>query len=166
MGVVETNKKRMKKYLIPLIISVIVLVSYFSIFSTTIQENSLSKQCDIPDDVNFVDRRRVISTPNDGKPHYSIQEEFSIHYTVPIGYFEVDENSHSLILKPVPTSHGYVIMCDPLPVLEKRFDVKLDGLIILVDNEEIGYHVIDDTLKINVNNNTRIEIVGVLHPWY
>ena len=151
MGVVETNKKRMKKYLIPLIISVIVLVSYFSIFSTTIQENSLSKQCDIPDDVNFVDRRSIISTPNDGKPHYSIQEEFSIHYTVPIGYFEVDENSHSLILKPVPTSHGYVIMCDPLPVLE---------------NEEIGYHVIDDTLKINVNNNTRIEIVGVLHPWY
>ncbi|WP_158641236.1 hypothetical protein [Candidatus Nitrosopumilus salaria] len=64
----------------------------------------------------------------------------------------------------MPTSHGYVIMCDPLPVLEKRFDVKLDGLIILVDDEEIGYHVIDDTLKINVDNNTRIEIVGVLHP--
>ncbi|EIJ65807.1 hypothetical protein BD31_I1895 [Candidatus Nitrosopumilus salaria BD31] len=28
---------------------------------------------------------------------------------------------------------------------------------------EIEYHMVDDTLKININNNTRIEIVGVLY---
>lgn len=150
----------MKTYLIPIILSVIVLVAYFSISPSIIQENSLSKQCDIPYDVNFVDRRSVISAPNDGKPHYSFEKEFSIFYTIPIGEFSVDESTHSLILKPVPTSHGYVIMCDPLPVLEKRFETKLHGLFILVDGEEIEPNLVNDVLRINVNNNTRIEIIG------
>ena len=109
----------MKKYLIPLIASVVVIAFYFSISQTVLQENGLSKQCDIPYDVNFIQRRNVVLGPNDGKPHYSISEEFSIFSTVPIGEFSVDENSWSLILKPVPNSHGYVIMCNPLPVLEK-----------------------------------------------
>ncbi|PIW32731.1 MAG: hypothetical protein COW27_03095, partial [Nitrosopumilales archaeon CG15_BIG_FIL_POST_REV_8_21_14_020_37_12] len=125
--------------------------------------NGLSKQCDIPYDVNFIQRRNVVLGPNDGKPHYSISEEFSIFSTVPIGEFSVDENSWSLILKPVPNSHGYVIMCNPLPVLEKRFDAKMDGLVVLVDSEEIEHHIIDDTLKVNVNNNTRIEIIGFFY---
>lgn len=150
----------MKIYLIPIILSVIVLVAYFSISLITIQENSLSKQCNIPYDVNFVDRRRAISGPNDGKPHYSIEEEFSIYYTVPIGEFRIDDVSHSLILKPVSTSHGYIIMCDPLPVLEKRFDRRLHGLFVLVDGEEIEPNLANDVLRINVNNNTRIEIIG------
>jgi hypothetical protein len=150
----------MKKYLIPLIISAIVLVSYFSISQTVLQEQSLSKQCTIPYDVNFIERRGISLGSNDGKPHYSIEEEFSIYHTVPVGYFEVDEISHSLILKPVPTSHGYIIMCDPLPILEKRFETKMDGLFILVDNEEIEPNLVNDVLKINVNNNTRIEIIG------
>ena len=150
----------MKTYLIPIIISSIILVSYFSTSQTIFQEQSLSKQCTIPYDLNFIERS-VISTPNDGKLHYSISGEFSIHYTVPIGYFGVDEFSHSLILKPVVTSHGYIIMCDPLPILEKRFGVQIDGLIILVDDKEIEYEIINNVLKIYVNNNTRIEIVGI-----
>lgn len=150
----------MKKYLIPIIISVVVITIYFSISQIVLQESNLSKQCDIPYDVNFIQRRDVVLGPNDGKPKYSISEEFSIFSTVPIGEFAVDETAHSLILKPVPNSHGYIVMCDPLPVLEKRFDAKMDGMIVLVDSEEIEYHMVDDTLRINVNNNTRIEIVG------
>ncbi|MCV0391976.1 MAG: hypothetical protein K5790_01640 [Nitrosopumilus sp.] len=150
----------MRTYLIPIIISVIVIVAYFSISPATIPENRLSKQCDIPQDVNFVDRRRAVSGPNDGKPHYSIEEEFSIFYTVPIGEFRVDDVAHSLILKPVPTLHGYVIMCDPLPNLEKRFEIKLDSLVILIDGIEIPYEIENNVLRIDVNNNTRIEIVG------
>ena len=150
----------MKSYLIPIIISVVALVAYFSISPTIFQENNLSKQCDIPYDVNFVDRRGAISGPNDGKPHYSIDEEFSIFYTVPIGEFRVDDVSHSLILKPVVTSHGYIIMCDPLPILEKRLETKLDSLAILVDGIEIPYKIENNVLRIDVNNNTSIEIVG------
>jgi len=150
----------MKTYLIPIIISVVALMAYFSISPTIFQENNLSKQCDIPYDVNFVDKRRAISGPNDGKPHYSIDEEFSIFYTVPIGEFRVDDVSHSLILKPVVTSHGYIIMCDPLPNLEKRLETKLDSLAILVDGIEIPYKIENNVLRIDVNNNTSIEIVG------
>ena len=154
----------MKKYLIPLIVTAAVIAIYFSISQTVLQENGLSKQCDIPYDVNFIERRSVTLGPNDGKPHYSISEEFSIFYTVPIGEFNVDETSWSLILKPVPNSYGYVIMCNPLPVLEKRFDAKMDGIMVLVDSEEIEHHIINDILKINVSNNTRIEIIGFFYP--
>jgi len=150
----------MKTYLIPIIISVVALMAYFSISPTIFQENNLSKQCDIPYDVNFGDKRRSISGPNDGKPHYSIDEEFSIFYTVPIGEFRVDEITPSLILKPVVKSHGYIIMCDPLPILEKRLETKLDSLAILVDGIEITYAIENNVLRIDVNNNTRIEIVG------
>ena len=132
----------------------------FVILQPVSQEQNLSKQCDIPHDVNFIDRRRAISGPNDGKPHYSIEEEFSIFYTVPIGEFRVDDVSHSLMLKPVPTSHGYIIMCDPLPNLEKRFETTLHGLFVLVDGEEIEPNLVNDLLRIDVNNNTRIEIIG------
>ena len=52
-------------------------------------------------------------------------------------------------------------MCDPLPTLEKRFGALIDGLVILVDDKEIEYKIINNVLKINVNNNTRIEIVGI-----
>ena len=153
---------KMKTITIMAITSVIILSGIVSgvIILQTTQDHTLSKQCTIPFDVDFVDRRRAYSAPNDGKPHYSIEEEFSIYYTVPIGYFEVDENSHSLILKVVPNSQGYVIMCDPLPNLEKRFNKKMDGLLILVDNEETEYDIVNGALKINVNNNTRIEIIG------
>jgi len=154
----------MKKFLIPIIVSAVVIAFYFSISQTILQENALSKQCDIPHDVNFIERRSVTLGPNDGKPHYSISEEFSIFYTIPIGEFSIDENSWSLILKPVPNSHGYVIMCDPLPILEKRFDTKMDGIMVLVDNEEIEHDIVDDILRINVNNNTRIEIIGFFYP--
>ncbi len=108
----------MKTYLVPIIISVVALMVYFSISPTIFQENNLSKQCDIPYDVNFVDRRRATSGPNDGKLIIHRGGIFNF-YTVPIGEFRVDDVSHSLILKPVITSHGYVIMCDPLPNLEK-----------------------------------------------
>ena len=131
----------------------------FGVSQYVLQERNISKQCDIPYDENFIERN-VISTPNDGKPHFSIKGEFSIYHTVPIGEFRVDEIAHSLILKPVPTSHGYIIMCDPLPVLEKRFETKLDGLMILVDNEEIEHNIANNMLRIDVNNNTRIEIIG------
>ena len=150
----------MKTYLIPIIISSIILVSYFSTSQTIFQEQSLSKQCTIPHDENFI-KRRFYSSPNDGKPHHTIETEFSIYRTVPIGEFRVDEFSHSLILKPVVTSHGYIIMCDPLPILEKKFGAQIDGLIILVDDKEIEYEIINNVLKIYVNNNTRIEIVGI-----
>ncbi|MCV0372339.1 MAG: hypothetical protein K5793_02125 [Nitrosarchaeum sp.] len=154
----------MKKYLIPLIVTAAVIAIYFSISQTVLQENGFSKQCDIPYDVNFIERRDIVSGINDGKPHYSIAQEFSIFSTIPIEEFSVDEDSWSLILKPVPNSHGYVIMCNPLPILEKRFDAKIDGLMVLVDNEEIEHHIVGDTLKINVNNNTRIEIIGFFYP--
>lgn len=131
----------------------------FAVSQYVLQEQNLSKQCDIPYDENFIERR-AYSAPNDGKPHFSIEGEFSIFYTVPIGEFKVDELAHSLILKPVPTSHGYIIMCDPLPVLEKRFETKIDGLMILVDNEEIEHNIVHNVLRIDVNNNTRIEIIG------
>ena len=149
----------MKTYLIPLFVATIIIIGYFSISQTIVQDQNLSKDCLISDDINFIEGR-ALSGPNDGKPHYSIQEEFSMHYTVPIGYFEVDEISQSLILKPVSNSHGYIIMCEPLPTLEKRFDTKLNSIIILVDNEEIEFKIIENVLKINVNNNTLIEIVG------
>jgi len=154
----------MKKYLVPLIVSAVVIALYFSISQTVLQENDLSKQCTIPYDANFIERRGIVLGPNDGKPHYSIEEEFSIFHTVPIGEFSVDENSWSLILKPVPNSHGYVIMCNPLPNLEKRFDAKMDDIMVLVDSEEIEHQIVDDTLRINVNNNTRIEIIGFFYP--
>jgi hypothetical protein len=147
----------MKTYLIPIIISAIVIMSYFSISQTVLQEQSLSKQCTIPYDVNFIEQRAITSS-SDGKPRYSIQEEFSIFHTVPIGQFSVDEVTHSLILKPVPASHGYIVMCNPLPILEKRFDKHMDGLFILVDGEEIKPNLVNDVLRIDVNNNTRIEI--------
>jgi hypothetical protein len=150
----------MKTYLIPLMVAVIVVVVYFSISQPILQEQSLSKQCAIPHDENFI-KRKFYSSPNDGKPHHTIETEFSIYRTVPIGEFRVDEFSHSLILKPVVTSHGYIIMCDPLPILEKRFDTQIDGLVILVDDKEIEYEMINNVLKIYVNNNTRIEIVGI-----
>ena len=149
----------MKSYLVPIIISVIAIFAYFSIWPTVMQEQGLSKQCDIPYDENFIDRS-IIAAPNDGKPHFSIKGEFSISHTVPIGEFRVDELAHSLILKPVPNSHGYIIMCDPLPVLEKRFETKLDGLMILVDDEEIENNLVNNVLRLDVNNNTRIEIIG------
>ena len=149
----------MKSYLVPIIISVIAIIAYFSIWPTGMQEQGLSKQCDIPYDENFIEGR-VIAAPNDGKPHFSIKEEFSISYTVPIGEFRVDELAHSLILKPVPNSNGYIIMCDPLPVLEKRFQTKLDGIMILVDGEETEPNLVNDVLRINIENNTRIEIIG------
>ena len=60
----------------------------------------------------------------------------------------------------MPTSHGYIIMCDPLPNFEKRFETKIDGLMILVDNEEIEHNMVNNVLRIDVNNNTRIEIIG------
>ncbi|MDH3340991.1 MAG: hypothetical protein OEL84_06875 [Nitrosopumilus sp.] len=132
----------------------------FAVSQDVLQEQNLSKQCDIPFDENFL-KRRAYSAPNDGKPHHTIEAEFSIYRTVPIGEFRVDEFSHSLILKPVVTSHGYIIMCDPLPILEKRFGAQIDGLVILVDDKEIEYKIINNVLKINVNNNTRIEIVGI-----
>ena len=149
----------MKTYLIPLIISTIVLLSYFLISQTILPENSLSKQCDIPYDENFIGRD-IIAGSNPEKSKFSIKGEFSIFHTVPIGEFRIDELAHSLILKPVPTSHGYIIMCDPLPNLEKRFDTKIDGLIILADNEEIEHNMINNMLRIDINNNTRIEIRG------
>lgn len=149
----------MKTYLIPLFVATIVILGYFFISQIIVQDQNLSKQCIISDDINFIERK-THSAPNDGKLHYSIQEEFSIYYTVPIGYFGVDEISQSLILKPVPNSHGYIIMCDPLPTLEKRFDTKMNNITILVDNEEIGFKIVKNVLKINVNKNTLIEIVG------
>lgn len=151
----------MKTITLMTITSLVVLSGIVSgvIILQTTQEHNLSKHCDIPYDVNFI-KRRAHSGPNDGKPHYSIEEEFSIYHTVPIGYFGVDESSHSLILKPVATSHGYIIMCDPLPILQKRFDAKMDGIMILVDNEEIEYKIVNNVLKIDVTNNTRIEILG------
>lgn len=124
------------------------------------KDSPLSKQCNIPEDENFIKRRGAYSGPNDGRPYFSIAEEFSIFYTVPIGEFRVDDVSHSLILKPVPTSHGYIIMCDPLPVLEKRFDTKMSSIAVLVDGVEIDAKLINDSLKIPVQNNTLIEIVG------
>lgn len=132
----------------------------FAVSQPVSQDPNQSKRCDIPYDVNFADRRRAISGPNDGKPHYSIEEEFSIFYTVPIGEFRVDDLAQSLILKPVPTSYGYIIMCDPLPVLEEKLKIKFSSLAILVDGVEIPYEIKNNVLRIDVNDNTRIEIVG------
>ena len=131
----------------------------FAVSLSILQEPNQSKRCDIPYDENFIERS-MISAPNDGKPYYSIKKEFSISHTVPIGEFNVDEDIQSLILKPVPTSHGYIIMCDPLPVLEKRLETKLESLAILVDGMEIPYEIENNVLRIDVNNNTSIEIVG------
>jgi len=136
------------------------LFGIIPIISILSEETGLSKQCDIPDDVNFVDRRSIVAGSTAGKSNYSIASEFSIYSTVTIEEFAVDETNHWLILKPVPASYGYIIMCDPLPVLEKRFETELDGLFILVDNEEIEPNLINDVLRIDVNNNTRIEIMG------
>lgn len=146
----------MKKYLIPLIISAIVIASYFSISQTTLQEQSLSKQCPIPYDVNFLERSH--SAPNDGKPHYTIEEKFSIYNTIPITSLEIDEGSQSLIIKVMPYSHGYIIMCDPLPILQEKFDTKMNNLMILVDDKVTEYKIIENVLKLNINNNTKIEM--------
>ena len=148
----------MKSYFVPLIISAIVLASYFSISPTLLQEQSLSKQCNIPYDVNFIERS-VISGSNDGKSKLSIKGEFSIFHTVPIGEFSIDDLAHSLIVKPVYSSHGYLIMCDPLPVLQKRFNTSMDKMMILVDGKETEYDIINNVLKLDVNNNTRFEIM-------
>lgn len=131
----------------------------FAVLLPVLQEPNQSKRCDIPYDENFIERS-VVSGSNDGKSNFSIKEEFSISHTVPIGEFSVDEDANLLLLKPVPTSYGYIIMCDPLPVLEKRFETKLDSLAILVDGIEIPYEIENKVLRIDVNNNTRIEIVG------
>lgn len=147
----------MKTYLISIIISATLLVFYLAFTQLVFQEQSMSKQCDIPYDVNFKKRRAQSSPAN--IPSSSIEEEFSIFSTIPIGLFAVNEEAHSLILKPVPTSHGYIIMCDPLSVLEKRFDTKLHGLFILVDGEEIAPNLVNDVLRIDVDGNTRIEII-------
>jgi len=136
------------------------LFGVIPIASILSEETGLSKQCDIPYDENFIERRSVVSGSNDGKSNFSIKREFSIFHTVPIEEFRVDDLAQSLILKLVPVSYGYVIMCDPLPVLEKRFETKIDGLMILVDNEEIEHNIANNVLRIDVNNNTRIEIIG------
>lgn len=152
--------EKMKTNHIIIILGVVIGSSViFAVSQSVLQEQNLSKQCEIPYDENFIERR-AYSAPNDVKPHFSIEGEFSIFYTVPIGEFRVDELAHSLILKPVPTSHGYIIMCDPLPVLEKRFEIKLDSLAILVDGVEIPYEIENNVLRIDVNNSTSIEIVG------
>ena len=149
----------MKKYLIPIIVSAIIVISYFAISESITPEQRLSKQCDIPYDENFIKRRSIVSS-SDGTQSFSIGAEFSIFSTVPIGEFRVDEAAHSLILKPVPTSHGYIIMCDPLPVLEKRLEINLDSLAVLVDGVEIPYGIENNVLRIDVKNNTRVEMVG------
>ena len=70
----------MKKYLIPIIISAIVVISYFAIAQSIIPEQRLSKQCDIPYDENFIKRRSIVSS-NDGTPRFSIGAEFSIFHS-------------------------------------------------------------------------------------
>lgn len=132
----------------------------FALSQSVLHEPTTSKHCDIPFDENFIESRRITTGPNDGKPHYSIEDEFSIFYTIPIGEFRVDDNTYSLILKPVPTSDGYIIMCDPLPVLEKRFETNLESLAILIDGVEIPYEIENNALRVDVKNNTRVEIVG------
>ena len=149
-------------YVIIIVGTIIGISVVFAVFQNSLEDkaSSLSKQCDIPYDENFIKRREAYSGPNNGKPYYSIAEEFSIFYTIPIGEFRVDDISHSLILKPVPTSHGYIIMCDPLPVLEKRFDTKMNGIVVLVDGEEIEHQLVNDSLKITIKNHILVEIVG------
>ena len=149
-------------FLIIIVGAVIGISIIFAVSQNVLEEKNspLSKQCKIPDDENFIKRRGAYSGPNDGKPPLSIAEEFSIFYTVPIGEFRVDDVSHSLILKPVPTSHGYIIMCDPLPVLEKRFDTKISGIMVLVDGVEVESQFVNEALKITIKNNTLIEIIG------
>ena len=131
----------------------------FAVSQPVLQDPNQSKRCDIPYDENFIKSRSVLSS-SDGTPRFSIEGEFSIFHTVPIGEFRVDDLAQSLILKPVPASYGYIIMCDPLPVLEKRFETKLESLAILVDGLEIPYDIENNVLRIDINNNTRIEIVG------
>jgi len=150
----------MKTSHIIIIIGVVIGSSViFAVSQSILHEPNPSKQCDIPHDENFI-KRRSIASSSDGTPRFSIEGEFSIFYTVPIEEFRVDDLVHSLILKPVPASYGYVIMCDPLPVLEKRFETKLESLAILVDSVEIPHDIENNVLRIDVNNNTRIEIVG------
>ena len=147
-------------YIIIILGAVIGSSVIFTLSQSVLYEPNPSKQCDISFDENFIESRRITTGPNDGKLHYSIEEEFSIFYTVPIGEFRIDDTNHSLILKPVSTSNGYVIMCDPLPNLEKRFDTKLESLAILVDGIEIPYEIENNVLRIDINDNTSIEIVG------
>ena len=147
----------MKKYIIPLAISAIVVVSFF-ISQITLQEQSLSKQCKIPYDVNFLEKRSH-SAPNDGKPHYTIEEKFSIYNTIPITSLKIDEVSQSLIMGVMPNSHGYIILCDPLPVLQKELDTKMDKMMVLVDGKETEYVLVNNTLKLYVHNNTSFAIV-------
>lgn len=150
----------MKTNHIIIILGVVISSSViFAVSQSVLQEQNLSKQCEIPYDENFIERS-VVSGSNDGKSNFSIKGEFSIFHTVPIGEFSIDESVHSLILKPVPMSYGYIIMCDPLPILEKRFEIKLDSLAILVDGMEIPYEIENNVLRIDVNNSTSIEIVG------
>ena len=151
----------MKTNDIIIILGVVICSSViFAVLQPISQEQNLSKQCNIPHDVNFVKQRSPPSSPNDGNPHYSIAQEFSIFHTVPIGEFTIDESVQSLILKPVYSSHGYIVMCDPLPILEERLETKLDSMAILIDGIEIPYEIENNVLRIDVNNNTRIEIVG------
>ena len=131
----------------------------FAVSQPVSQDLNQSKRCDIPYDENFI-KSRSISSSSDGTPRFSIEGEFSIFYTVPIGEFRVDDLAQSLILKPVPTSYGYIIMCDPLPVLEEKLKIKFSSLAILVDGVEIPYEIKNNVLRIDVNDNTRIEIVG------
>lgn len=137
---------------------VIVTVAYFAILQFNLQEQSLSKQCVIPHDANFLERK-AHTTPNDGKPHYSIEEKFSIYNTVPISSLEIDEFSKSLIIEIMPYSHGYIVMCNPFPVLQKELSTDMNGMSILVDGKETKYTIVDNVLKLNVDNNTRFDII-------
>ena len=148
----------MKTYLIPLMVAAIVMVVYFSISQPILQEQSLSKQCIIPYDVNFIERR-AHSAPNDVRPHYTIEEKFSIHTTVLITELKLDELHQSLVIQVMPYSHGYVILCNPLPVLQKEFNMSMDKIMILTDGNETEYDTINDVLKLDVNNDIRFEIM-------
>ena len=152
----------MKTSHIIIILGIVICSSViFAVSQSVLHESNTSKQCDIPHDENFIKRRSTASS-SDGTPRFSIEGEFSIFSTVPIGEFIVDDLAQSLILKPVPASYGYIIMCDPLPVLEKRLEVKLESLTILVDGMKVPYDIENKVLRIDVNNNTHIEIVGFL----
>lgn len=150
----------MKKYLIPLIIMIIVIVGYFSISQITVLDQNESKQCIIPNRDELMGPR-VGGGPNDGKPHFSLAEMFSIYSNIGISSIERLDDNHTLLISIMPNSYGHIVMCDPLPILQKMYyDNKINDLAILVDNEEIEYKIVENVLKLNVNNNTKIEIVG------
>ena len=145
-------------FLIPMIILVIITSGYFAILQTILPEQELSKQCVISPDANFIERR-AYSAPNDGRPHHTIEEKFSIYTTVHISELRIDELSQSLIIKVVPDSYGYVILCNPLPVLQYEFSTTTNEMIILVDGLETEYDMINNVLKLDVNNDTIFEIM-------